>query len=208
MKELKRKVSFLDAEGHRARIEVEITKRNGYPEFTASGSFMGSSGQCLDDIKPANHEQGLLIRLWEEYHLKNVEDIPDSVQFHPDFTGHVEGILNEIERKEKEREAETSEKIGENAILAKMEEEGIGERQLEAVLAYIDITGSDDLQYFEESYYGEFGSDEDFAQDTAENIGAIDRDVAWPHNCIDWEQAARDLMMDYSESNGYYFRNL
>jgi len=57
----------------------------------------------------------------------------------------------------------------------------------------------------EESYSGEFSSDEDFAQDMAEQTG-VEISTSWPHNCIDWERAARDLMYDYYESNGYYFR--
>lgn len=36
------------------------------------------------------------------------------------------------------------------------------------------------------------------AQEVAESIGATDREQSWPHTCIDWEQAARDLQMDYT----------
>ena len=57
-----------------------------------------------------------------------------------------------------------------------------------------------------EAYSGEYRSDEDFAEETALGIGAIDSDTSWPNYCIDWTGAARDLMMDYSEENGYYFR--
>lgn len=60
----------------------------------------------------------------------------------------------------------------------------------------------------DEAYQGEYKDDEDFAQDFAEQLGAIDRNASWPMNCIDWKQAAKDLMMDYSEHNGYYFRIL
>lgn len=49
-----------------------------------------------------------------------------------------------------------------------------------------------------------------YAQDFAEDIGAIKSDAAWPNNCIDWEQAARELQMDYSsvEYDGviYWYR--
>ena len=37
-----------------------------------------------------------------------------------------------------------------------------------------------------------------YAMDLAEDIGAIDRNSSWPNTCIDWEQAARELQMDYS----------
>jgi antirestriction protein len=37
-----------------------------------------------------------------------------------------------------------------------------------------------------------------YAEELAEEIGAIDRNARWPANCIDWEQAARELRFDYS----------
>ena len=39
---------------------------------------------------------------------------------------------------------------------------------------------------------------EDYAQDFAYDIGAIQDSAAWPHTCIDWKQATRELQMDYS----------
>lgn len=65
-----------------------------------------------------------------------------------------------------------------------------------------------ELDHIEEAYWGHFDSDEDFAQEMAESIGAVNRDVSWPYTCIDWEQAARELMYDYCEENGYYFCNV
>lgn len=38
---------------------------------------------------------------------------------------------------------------------------------------------------------------EEYAQQLAEDIGAINDDTAWPCTCIDWERAARELSMDY-----------
>lgn len=38
----------------------------------------------------------------------------------------------------------------------------------------------------------------DYAMELAEDIGAIDRNAQWPNTCIDWDQAARELQMDYS----------
>ena len=50
-----------------------------------------------------------------------------------------------------------------------------------------------------------------YAQELAEEIGAIDPDAKWPVYCIDWERAARELKMDYTsvQVNGttYYFRS-
>lgn len=38
-----------------------------------------------------------------------------------------------------------------------------------------------------------------YAMELADDIGALKMDnVAWPHTCIDWDQAARELQMDYT----------
>ena len=39
---------------------------------------------------------------------------------------------------------------------------------------------------------------ETYAQELADDIGAINSDATWPNNCIDWERAARELQMDYT----------
>lgn len=39
---------------------------------------------------------------------------------------------------------------------------------------------------------------QEYAQELAEDCGMVDTSASWPMNCIDWEQAARDLQMDYS----------
>ena len=79
----------------------------------------------------------------------------------------------------------------------------------DAIQAYIDLgIGDDNLDNFEESYQGQWPTDEAFAQEIAEDIGAVENNSSWPNYCIDWEWASRELMMDYSEDNGYYFRCL
>lgn len=37
-----------------------------------------------------------------------------------------------------------------------------------------------------------------YAQELAEDIGAVNEDATWPNNCIDWDQATRELRMDYT----------
>ena len=50
----------------------------------------------------------------------------------------------------------------------------------------------------------------EYAQELAEDIGAIDPEAKWPVYCIDWERAARELKMDYAsvrvKGTTYYFR--
>lgn len=76
----------------------------------------------------------------------------------------------------------------------------------EAMEAY--ISEGYDPKDFDEAYQGEFDSDEDFAQDFAEQLGYMDKNTSWPHSCIDWQWAARELMYDYHEIEGFYFRSL
>lgn len=64
------------------------------------------------------------------------------------------------------------------------------------------------IERADEAYNGSYSSDEDFAQDMAEQLGCMEESRSWPHSCIDWEQAARELMYDYFEADGYYFRSL
>ena len=40
---------------------------------------------------------------------------------------------------------------------------------------------------------------EDYAQELADDVGAIDRDAKWPCNHIDWSAAADELKVDYTE---------
>ena len=51
---------------------------------------------------------------------------------------------------------------------------------------------------------------EDYARELAEDIGAIDKDAAWPARHIDWEAAAQELLQDYQETDiegtTYYYR--
>ena len=48
---------------------------------------------------------------------------------------------------------------------------------------------------------------QEYAQDLAEECGMVDTSARWPMTCIDWEQAARELQMDYGsiEINGYTY---
>lgn len=131
-----------------------------------------------------------------------IKDLPDG------FLDNLIFIINNIEAEEKEKEAKAAGLSGDDKILAIMEEEGINEDMLDACKAYLDNIAREDLSYFNEAYQGEYSSDEEFAREMAESLGDIDENVRWPHNCIDWERAACELMQDYFKAGGYYFRNL
>lgn len=78
---------------------------------------------------------------------------------------------------------------------------------LKAWLSNGNEFNADTADEIQEAYAGHFDSDEAFAQELADEVGAIQEDVQWPYTCIDWEHAARELMYDYWSDNGYYFRN-
>jgi hypothetical protein len=50
----------------------------------------------------------------------------------------------------------------------------------------------------------------DYAQELAEDVGALKSAEEWPYTCIDWDKAAKELQADYSsaELDGvtYWFR--
>jgi hypothetical protein len=58
----------------------------------------------------------------------------------------------------------------------------------------------------DEAYAGTFRDDEEFAQNMAGFVGAIKDDIGWPYDCIDWGMVVRELMFDYCEDGGFYFR--
>ncbi|KKM86350.1 hypothetical protein LCGC14_1279740 [marine sediment metagenome] len=47
-------------------------------------------------------------------------------------------------------------------------------------------------QLIRDSYF------EDYAQELAEDIGAIPQDLGWPCTCIDWGRAVDELKVDYT----------
>jgi antirestriction protein len=66
----------------------------------------------------------------------------------------------------------------------------------EAYAAWISDTGtkaSDGVAEFREVFHGIHNSERDYAQQLAEDIGAVSGDESWPLSCVDWERAARDL---------------
>lgn len=97
---------------------------------------------------------------------------------------------------------------GENEIYSdKFCESCCDKHRLEALEAYAYIVGDDyfSIEGFEDSYQGEYESDEDFAQELAEQTDDIPKHL-WSY--IDWEFYARELMYDYSEHDGFYFRSI
>lgn len=78
--------------------------------------------------------------------------------------------------------------------------------------AYVDCYGVEDtihelIERVEETYTGEYNTDEDFVQQLLEETGDIPENLpSYIH--IDWESTARNIMFDYSTSNNHYFRDI
>lgn len=83
---------------------------------------------------------------------------------------------------------------------------------LEGILSELAGYGGDEefegdwypVQLIAESYFQEY------AQELAEDCGMVDTSARWPMNCIDWEQAARELQIDYGSieirGSTYWYR--
>lgn len=74
---------------------------------------------------------------------------------------------------------EGEEKESLHALIDEIRERGYGD------------TPEDGVSLIRDSYF------ETYAQELAEDIGAISKDYQWPLSCIDWDRAARELQMDY-----------
>jgi hypothetical protein len=71
--------------------------------------------------------------------------------------------------------------------------------------AWYDSTGRIDPAVIDETYCGQWDSDEAFARDLLTNDGYLPSNLH-PFIDIDWEATAKKVMMEYFESNGHYFR--
>lgn len=87
------------------------------------------------------------------------------------------------------------------------EEPDIDQERAEAIRTLADA-GLEDWEYgaqlIREDYFTTY------AQELAEDIGAMPSGNAWPSYCIDWEWAARELQTDYTTveflGSTYYVR--
>lgn len=83
---------------------------------------------------------------------------------------------------------------------------------LEGILSELAGYGGD--EEFEGDWYPvqliADGYFQEYAQNLAEECSMVDTGASWPMNCIDWEQAARELQMDYGiiliHDSTYWYR--
>jgi hypothetical protein len=69
-------------------------------------------------------------------------------------------------------------------------------------LAALEALADDASQYAEDWQYGETlirdSYFREYAQELAEDCDMLPKNASWPCNCIDWDEAARQLKMDYT----------
>ena len=65
--------------------------------------------------------------------------------------------------------------------------------ELESEIGSLEECARNGVYFIDEDYF------EDYARELAHDIGVISDDYAWPACHIDWEAAANELRMDYTE---------
>lgn len=132
---MKRVVTFVDADN--SRVDVTIETERGYLSICAD---MGSSGgQCQDSINPANEGQEQLIELWNEYHLKNLNDISIPIE------DTLEDCCTLIEEYETERKGDTliSELDEEEALAIIRDVSNDDEDEIYVICQMFDLTANE-----------------------------------------------------------------
>lgn len=78
------------------------------------------------------------------------------------------------------------------------------DQEIEVVEAALECGVS---PHIDDAYNGQWKDDEEFVKYLLESTGDLPQNLpSYIH--IDWERTSRDIMMDYSKHNGYYFRSL
>ena len=98
------------------------------------------------------------------------------------------------------------EKHGEKAFLDHFETYVMlfDQYQIAAIDAFIELWSVEDLDHFQDAYYGEYESGAEFAESFANDCGDIPRDLpSWIE--IDWKESWRNLEYDFHEYDGYIF---
>lgn len=74
MTPFEKKIKILDANRNRFVLNIEVTERNWYPQFTMSAESGMGSGQCYDSISPWTEAQKKIIEDFRKhYHLKEID---------------------------------------------------------------------------------------------------------------------------------------
>lgn len=109
---------------------------------------------------------------------------------------------------------ESDEPTAANEALSEWDNDNADElKELAELIEELRGAGGGDHQWEGDWFPSELIAEDDFeeyAEELADSIGAVDSNASWPLSCIDWEQAARELAQDYSsveyQGKSYYWR--
>jgi hypothetical protein len=117
--------------------------------------------------------------------ISNSDDIIDS-----------RDVIARIEELENDRAAEVKDDAGDCNRLFEWDDANGHELAALKAFAAEGANYAPDWEHGEtcirDSYFKEY------AQELAEDIGAINADATWPNSCIDWDCAAHQLKQDYT----------
>ena len=119
----------------------------------------------------------------------NTDDIIDS----RDIIARIEELEDERDSWSVDGNDEPTEEQARDAWAAD-NPDGAEELRILTALAE-EASGSPDWKYGETLIRAGYFTE--YAQQLAEDIGAMPKDLQWPCNYIDWDQAARELKHDY-----------
>jgi antirestriction protein len=136
---------------------------------------------------------------WEDIKLQLSELFPSS-NFDEVLCADVEGLASHFY-------ASSCDGFDLDGWLEFLEEKQFSSLEEEVISAYFDNCGVSSLDDVEEAYAGEHNSDEEFAVQLLDDTGELDPS-SMLGRYFDYEKFARDLMYDYFEVDGHYFRNL
>lgn len=74
MQPFTKSIKALDANRIRFILEIEVTTRNWYFEFSLCWEWWGSSGQNLDRLSPRTEGQEKIIAFWKKHHIKEITE--------------------------------------------------------------------------------------------------------------------------------------
>lgn len=137
---------------------------------------------------------------WEDIQFQLSQEFP-SASFDEVLCADVEGLASHFY-------ASNCDSFDLDGWLEFLEQKQTTHLEDEVISAYFDNCGVSSLDNVEEAYAGEFNSDEDFGWDYIESTGMLSEMPENLRSYFDVEKFSRDLMFDYFESNGHYFRNL
>lgn len=130
-----------------------------------------------------------------------LETLTDAVDEARERVTEEEGLLNEVNREDPEFQDAEEDLGAAREALASAESDLAdweGEEELKTLKALAEQgEDSPDWNHGEGLIRGSYF--QEYAEQLADDIGAIDRNANWPVNCIDWEKAADELKADYTE---------